>query len=228
MKRNHFNSLLTYLYTAIVDRTNGGRILEIYIRHNATTQKININNSKRATINKVSCITVSDSSPFSIVDRKKEWIKNNPEKIKEYRIKYEKSENGKRTKKQYAIINKNKRDKYKAEWRKKNRHKSREYYLKYKNFFPEKLKKKNFQSRILLSGIDMTFNEYEILQKKQKGYCAICLKKNKCKRELSIDHCHKTNKSRGLLCSKCNLGIGLLEDDPKIIKSALKYLNKYK
>jgi hypothetical protein len=41
---------------------------------------------------------------------------------------------------------------------------------------------------------------------------------------MQIDHCHITGKVRGLLCHKCNKGIGLLGDDPARVAAALNYL----
>jgi len=45
---------------------------------------------------------------------------------------------------------------------------------------------------------------------------------------LAVDHNHITGKTMGLLCSRCNMGIGFLNDDPSILTSAIKYLNKEK
>ena len=60
----------------------------------------------------------------------------------------------------------------------------------------------------------------------QKGKCAICgIHQLKLKRALSIDHCHKTGKVRGLLCSKCNTGIGMLQDNTEFLKNAIDYLD---
>lgn len=42
-----------------------------------------------------------------------------------------------------------------------------------------------------------------------------------------IDHCHKTGEIRGLLCSKCNSGIGFLKDSEVLISNALNYILKY-
>jgi len=43
-----------------------------------------------------------------------------------------------------------------------------------------------------------------------------------------IDHDHVTGQVRGLLCGKCNSAIGLLQDDPEIIRAAAKYVMKHR
>ncbi len=63
------------------------------------------------------------------------------------------------------------------------------------------------------------------LQQKRK-VCTICYKKRGTK-ALSLDHCHKTLKPRGFICSNCNFAIGLMNDDPVILQRAIKYLNKH-
>lgn len=55
-----------------------------------------------------------------------------------------------------------------------------------------------------------------------KKFCEICGSKGK----IVLDHNHKSGKYRGSLCHKCNVGIGLLMEDPLIFKSALKYLKR--
>lgn len=72
--------------------------------------------------------------------------------------------------------------------------------------------------------------EHNILFKKQGGVCAICgkketVKRNKITQELSVDHDHKTNKIRGLLCHSCNVGLGKFKDNPYLLQSAIDYLN---
>ena len=64
--------------------------------------------------------------------------------------------------------------------------------------------------------------DYERLFESQNGRCAICKKETE--RRLDVDHCHSTNKVRGLLCNQCNQGLGLFQDNPLILKSALEYL----
>lgn len=62
------------------------------------------------------------------------------------------------------------------------------------------------------------------LQDMQENCCAICRKSfDETKR--FIDHDHDTGEVRGLLCSGCNSGIGLLGDDLKSVMKAVNYLS---
>jgi len=71
--------------------------------------------------------------------------------------------------------------------------------------------------------------DYEDLYRKSNGSCAICnVKEEELSQRLSIDHNHITGQVRGLLCSKCNSGLGLLKDNIDILNNAIKYLEKYK
>lgn len=47
-------------------------------------------------------------------------------------------------------------------------------------------------------------------------------------RELAIDHCHEHGHARGLLCNNCNRAIGLLRDDPVVLRKAADYLDSHK
>jgi hypothetical protein len=79
----------------------------------------------------------------------------------------------------------------------------------------------------------ITKKEYDLLFAKQKGVCLICgqtensfTRTGKVITKLFVDHNHKTNKVRGLLCSGCNKGLGYFKDSPKLLGKAIKYLNK--
>lgn len=75
--------------------------------------------------------------------------------------------------------------------------------------------------------------QFEEMSKAQNGVCAICQKEESdlradgSERYLSVDHDHKTGKTRQLLCRKCNLIIGLAKDDCTVLKSAIEYLEKH-
>lgn len=77
----------------------------------------------------------------------------------------------------------------------------------------------------------ISLQDYNELLTKQNGKCSICGVDNngyyrKKLRAFAVDHCHTTNKIRGLLCSDCNTGIGLLKDNIDLLNNAIKYLNK--
>ncbi len=66
--------------------------------------------------------------------------------------------------------------------------------------------------------------EYDDLLLKQHGRCAICKRLPYTKKGLVVDHCHQTGAIRGILCSRCNSALGLLDDDPALLEQALEYL----
>src|SRR5208282_6773282 len=58
----------------------------------------------------------------------------------------------------------------------------------------------------------MTHEEYNKIFNLQQGKCKICgIPQNKLNENLCVDHCHKSNKIRGLLCRKCNAGLGIFK-----------------
>ena len=67
--------------------------------------------------------------------------------------------------------------------------------------------------------------QYERLYQIQEGKCAICERKEPNKR-LAVDHCHKSGKIRGLLCSGCNILLGRFNDDEAVFKKAINYLRQ--
>lgn len=78
----------------------------------------------------------------------------------------------------------------------------------------------------------ITLEQYNIMLQEQNGVCDICKQKetSRINNFLSVDHCHTTGIIRGLLCSDCNRGIGLLKDNKENLTNAIKYLEnaKYK
>lgn len=69
--------------------------------------------------------------------------------------------------------------------------------------------------------------DYNDLFNKQKGRCGICGEhQSKFRNSLHIDHVHKTDKIRGLLCMKCNTALGSFNDNPDILFNAIQYLRR--
>lgn len=71
----------------------------------------------------------------------------------------------------------------------------------------------------------------QLIDDNQNGVCAICKEEEtiidgqtKKVKPLSLDHDHKTGKIRGLLCTKCNIGISHFNDEAYLLRRAADYL----
>lgn len=73
-------------------------------------------------------------------------------------------------------------------------------------------------------GITLTLLEYNEMKQAQKSLCLICKKLESGKQQLNVDHCHKTGRIRGLICHKCNKGLGCFNEDKNILLEAVRYL----
>lgn len=82
------------------------------------------------------------------------------------------------------------------------------------------------QERELRLKYGLSLKDYYDMWDKQEGVCAIC--SENCSKNLAVDHDHQTGKVRGLLCQKCNRGLGLFNDKPELLGKAKKYLENYK
>lgn len=91
---------------------------------------------------------------------------------------------------------------YQRTWRAKNRAKVKGYDLK--------------------KGYGLSLEDFDALHEIQGGVCAICGKDKGT--TLVVDHCHATNKVRGLLCHPCNRGLGMFKDNARLLANAIAYL----
>ena len=121
---------------------------------------------------------------------------------------------------------------HKSEWKEKT--------SKYRNTNPEKVRsckakwyrrlkddpirhakfKRQCSNNRLVRKFGITIEQFNEMYKIQNGVCKLCGKKKK----LVIDHCHKTNVIRGLLCRACNGFLGMPGDDESAIKKLEIYL----
>lgn len=70
---------------------------------------------------------------------------------------------------------------------------------------------------------NLTPEDHKKMLDEQGGRCLICGSDA----ELHVDHDHKTNVVRGLLCTKCNTGLGLFCDSPELLEAATAYLRRF-
>lgn len=117
-------------------------------------------------------------------------------------------------------------------WYHANREKMVEYQRNQrKNYPPGKYSEYSRRSKH-----GMTQEEWEFMLIAQGNKCRICeceigqklgaSYKESRKGLAVVDHCHTTGKIRGLLCSNCNTGIGLLGDSAENAARAAVYLSK--
>ena len=94
------------------------------------------------------------------------------------------------------------------EWRKRNYEKIRHYGLK--------------------NNYSASLQEYELIWKSQGYLCAIC-KRPRLPEEKAfcLDHNHETGELRGILCHKCNMGLGYFKESTDSLRHALEYLEKW-
>lgn len=111
--------------------------------------------------------------------------------------------------KQYRLSHKKELKEWGKNWYKKNKEKVRNSTLLYKY------------------GLSIT--EYNYRFSEQNGCCVICEKhQSELTQALAVDHCHENGKVRGLLCSKCNIALGNVDEDINILLSMVDYLIKNK
>ncbi len=78
-------------------------------------------------------------------------------------------------------------------------------------------------NRQLMDSFGITLADYDKMFEEQDGNCAIC-GLPEINRRLSVDHCHATDKIRGLLCMRCNTAMGLVDDDIDKLLNMVRYL----
>lgn len=111
---------------------------------------------------------------------------------------------------------------YGKEWYKKNKEKSNKSSLVYSRTSKGKVTKRR---EALRRKYGISLEEYNEILELQHGVCAIC-GQPEIGRSLAIDHSHKTNKIRGLLCMACNVILGHIEKNPQLISEMKKYLEE--
>ena len=123
----------------------------------------------------------------------------------------------------WAEANPDKRKEVTARYREKNREAMRKAQREYHQRNPDR-HRNNFLKRTF----GITVDEYREMIAKRNGLCDICKSPEPGgKGNFHLDHDHTTGEIRGILCAKCNLGIGSLQDSIEILEAAANYLAKF-
>jgi hypothetical protein len=125
-------------------------------------------------------------------------------------------------------------------FRQTHKEKIRDYQLKYYHEHRELLSRnrseysknhpEKFRARSMKRHFNISLEEYSELFNLQQGLCSICGRPESTRtstgnlKNLAVDHDHISGKVRGLLCHNCNLALGMFEDNPNFLISALEYL----
>ena len=89
--------------------------------------------------------------------------------------------------------------------------------------------RKTASRRLQLYGLSAV--KFEEMLVAQRGLCAIChCPETRIVNEklsgLAVDHDHESGFVRGLLCYRCNSGLGSFKDNPLVLESAIRYLQE--
>jgi hypothetical protein len=89
-----------------------------------------------------------------------------------------------------------------------------------------KRKYENAKWQAKLFKYNMTQNDYNSMLLNQDNKCKICdlQSSSNLHGHLYVDHCHSSNKVRGLLCKSCNSMLGMSKDSIMILEKAISYL----
>ena len=131
--------------------------------------------------------------------------------------------------KQYYLKNKSRLKTYKKYYAKNNRGKLNKLNKKYRAKMTDQQKQnhaKQIREWNLVNKYGISLDEYEKLLKIQNDNCGT--NQTRLAKNLHVDHCHKTKKVRGLLCQKCNMALGLLNDDELLFLRAVDYIRRFK
>lgn len=102
-----------------------------------------------------------------------------------------------------------------------------EYQKAHRAENPDVYRDREFRKRF-----GITLADYQAKWNEQNGVCAICSKpergtRNGIVRWLNVDHNHETKAVRGLLCTNCNVAVGMMFESREIMRSAIEYLDRW-
>ena len=139
---------------------------------------------------------------------KRKWYQDNKERVKQAR-------------KEHYQRNKVEVLKRQAEYRKQNAE-----AIRLRQSTPEALERKRLLARARAYSLTLD----EVIELAKVAHCQSCgceLSEETSDAARHFDHCHETGAFRGILCSRCNRALGLLDDDPVKLQALINYLKKH-
>ena len=100
--------------------------------------------------------------------------------------------------------------------------------MKKKSYVVENIEYESNRDKYLKYMYEISEDEWLAMHTDQDGLCPICCKQLPVGKQTNVDHDHETGKVRGLLCGKCNKGLGFFNDNEATVANAAKYLWKYR
>jgi DNA repair exonuclease SbcCD ATPase subunit len=127
-------------------------------------------------------------------------------------------------------------------WRKANPEKCREQERRYRERHKERLMLEARDRRVVTrdqraamrrkTRYGLTPEDFESRWLAQGGRCPVCgvelARDHKLGNGHAVDHCHTTGKVRGVICRRCNIGLGYFNDTPAFLRAAADYLENSK
>jgi len=175
-------------------------------------------------------------SPLFWIDhmtRQQRWALANPQKMKDAKTRFRSAnidrirasdrasyaaniENRRAAGRKYAAKHKDKRRAYQQVWQAANKEARRE----------------RCRANTLKKDYGITVEQYDAMLAAQNGRCALCrtdkVGDGRWNKRLAVDHDHVTGVVRGLLCSKCNIGLGAFGDNESTLAAAAHYVMRHR
>lgn len=120
----------------------------------------------------------------------------------------------------YRELSRRKMKQYRAADPEKFKARSRANQLKHRDKYLRRRREK-----MLMELYGLTQGQFDAMLVAQCGRCAIC--DHQFLSQIAVDHDHLAGRVRELLCGKCNTALGLLDEEPRIVRAALAYLERH-
>lgn len=164
---------------------------------------------------------------MTTTERSAKWRLDNPERAREHQLAYRARNPGLAASRSRArrAMDPDREREYQRSWHAAHPGANAAYGRKYRETYPDRVAERRF------TAYGMTSAEYASMLADQGGRCAICGATETAQdrhsgkvQPLVIDHDHSSGLVRGLLCTRCNKGLGHFGDDPETMRSAITYV----